>query len=163
MSAVENKFGESDGRPVGRLRPHPIQYFGMAFVPVILVAVAVVSYQKSPTGSLLIAAGFLIAFSLYFAVRWFGFAGARKDKDDLVVTGPLWSRRIPLAHVDRVSFGYVAVTWHTRRGKRRWTPITPLWSKPRPLEVVTRHSNNKVMTIRSWVECEKTARSSNDE
>ncbi|WP_313539515.1 hypothetical protein [Leifsonia aquatica] len=53
--------------------------------------------------------------------------------------------------LDRVTTGYVFVVWRTRSGVWRWTPITSLWSKPRPLDVVTRYSNRNVRVIRGWV------------
>ncbi|MFJ3489911.1 hypothetical protein [Leifsonia aquatica] len=118
-----------------RLRPHPFQYVGGSILPLTNV----------------IGAAVLIATSVYLAVRWFGFAGARRLGDTLIVSGILWSRRIPLRRIDRVTTGYVFVVWRTRRGGWRWTPITSLWSKPRPLDVVTRYSNRNVRVIRGWV------------
>ena len=135
-----------------RLRPHPFQYFGGFLPPAVLVLAGSVAVHTDPDApQLRNAVVVLIAFSGYLTVRWFGFAGARRVGDALVVTGVLWSRRVPLYRIDRVTTGYVFVVWRTSRGRRRWTPVTALWSKPRPLDFVTRYSNRNVRTIRDWV------------
>jgi len=134
-----------------RLRPHPFQYVGGSILPLTLILVGIFTVQADSDTPNVIGAAVLIATSVYLAVRWFGFAGARRLGDTLIVSGILWSRRIPLRRIDRVTTGYVFVVWRTRRGGWRWTPITSLWSKPRPLDVVTRYSNRNVRVICGWV------------
>lgn len=130
-----------------RLRPHPFQYVGGSILPLTLILVGIFTVQADSDTPDVIGAAVLIATSVYLAVRWIGFAGARRLGDTLII---LWSRRIPLRRIDRVTAGYVFVVWRTRRGGWRWTPITSLWSKPRPLDFVTRYSNRNVRAIRGW-------------
>jgi hypothetical protein len=109
-------------------------------------------WLQSPSYSAALVALVFCGGSLYGAVRWIVFAGASRDGDTLVISGLVWSRRIPLRQVDGVTKGYVTVHWHSRNGRRIATPVTALWSKPRPIEFVTRYSNARVNTIRSWVQ-----------
>lgn len=132
-----------------RLRPHWIQRIAV-LVPGIVVSAAGFSvWANSPSSATL--ALMLVGGSLYGAVRWVAFAGVSRRGDILLVSGLVWSRRIPLRQIDRVTKGYVTVHWHSRNGHRVATPVTALWSEPRPMEIVTQYSNERVNEIRSWV------------
>lgn len=134
-----------------RLRPHILQIVGM-FIPtgILIFASLSVWNPDKPAVSLILVLVFC-PVSLYVLVRWVGFAGVRRHGDDLIVTGMFWSRRIPLARIERVTFGYVSVRWRNRRGSRILTPVTALWSEPRSLDFVTRHSHEAVSKVRVWV------------
>jgi len=140
-----------------RLRSHPFQYVGGVLPPAIVILIGVFAYPSEQDLPQLVGPGIFVALGGYYVIRWLGWAGAHRDGDDLVVTGVMWSRRIPLGQIDRIRSGYVAVSWRTQRGTRRWTPITPLWSKLRPLEFVTRHSNHEIRIMREWVTEARTA------
>lgn len=142
-----------DGAPW--LRPHWLQLIGL-FVPIAIVVGATFAVWLARPSA---ASDFVMAVvgvtGLYLAVRWELVAGVRRSGHQIVVAGVLWSRRIRLDRIDKISKGYVAVHWHTRRGRPMVTPITALWSKPRPLPIVTGHSNHAVDVIRGWVLAER--------
>src|SRR5215218_6787088 len=59
---------------------------------------------------------------------WLGVRGYRMrvvlDDSAIAVHGYLWSRRIPADVVAGISL-LPAIRWVSKRGRRRWTPITP--------------------------------------
>ncbi|QNE37205.1 hypothetical protein [Leifsonia shinshuensis] len=101
-------------------------------------------------GGVTVATVFILA-SLYVAARWVLFAGIRRHRDRVIVTGMFWSRSIPLRQVDRVTGAYSSIHWHTRSGIRLITPLSALWSKPRPLQDVTQYNNKQLSMLRGWV------------
>jgi hypothetical protein len=134
-----------------RLRPHWIQRLGMLLPGFVVSAAGVITWSNSPTAGGAVFAVVLVAVSALGAVRWLAFAGVTRRGETILVRGLVWSRRIPLRQIDRVTKGYVAVHWHSRSGHRVVTPVTALWSKPRPIEIVTRYSDNNVNVIRGWI------------
>ncbi|MEN2736799.1 hypothetical protein ABCS02_03315 [Microbacterium sp. X-17] len=106
--------------------------------------------QNFNAGGVTVAAVFILA-SLYVAARWVLFAGIRRHGDRVIVTGMLWSRRIPLRQVDRVTGDYSSIHWHTRSGLRLITPLSALWSKPHPVQNVTQYNNKQLSMLREWV------------
>ena len=143
-----------DGSPTW-LRPHWLQRLGL-LVPIVIVVGATFSVwvddRSAASDSLMAVVGSL---GVYCSARWLLLAGVRRSRETIVVHGVLWSRRIRLAQIDKVSKGYVAVYWRARTGQMIITPVTALWSRPRPLPMVTRYSNHAVDAIREWVRFEK--------
>ncbi|MDN4613207.1 hypothetical protein P5G50_01975 [Leifsonia sp. F6_8S_P_1B] len=121
-----------------------------------LIPAAAVSYASltvlatEPRVETLVIALLAVVPSAAGAARWTLLSGARLDGATLVVHGLLWSRRIPLSSIRRVSKGYAAVYWVTKAGRRRVTPLTPFWSNPRPVEFVTQYNSRMINAIRSW-------------
>lgn len=133
------------------LRPHWLQRFGMLIPTGVVTAAGVHVLITEATPAAAVAFVILAAPSIYVAIRWVLFAGVVRSSTALVIRGMWWSRRIPLGRVRRVTKGYVVVQWESRRGRLIYSPVTALWSKPRPIETVTEHSDAAVNTIREWV------------
>jgi hypothetical protein len=69
----------------------------------LLVGSASTAWLSSPIKSGLDLAVIVSLVCLYVIVRWTFFMGVRKNGQSMVVTGALWSRRIPLAQIERVT------------------------------------------------------------
>ncbi|MBN9632568.1 MAG: hypothetical protein J0I18_18490 [Actinobacteria bacterium] len=140
-----------DAAPEVRIHPHWLPRLGVLLpTGVLSISSIAVLQQNFNAGRVFVAIAFISA-SLYVAVRWILFAGIRRHGDRVIVTGMLWSRRIPLRQVDRVTGGYSSIHWHTRSGFRLITPMGALWSKPHPLPDVTEYNNKRLTILREWV------------
>ncbi len=79
-----------------------------------------------------IVSGMIAAFAVWALVRIWN-VGVRYDADHLSVAGLLWSRQIPrrsITAVDREPAN-AWVTWRSRSGRTRMTPLTPVWGNNR--------------------------------
>ncbi|HWU21169.1 MAG TPA: hypothetical protein VN088_06575 [Nocardioides sp.] len=125
-------------------------------VPCALVAgSASTAWLASPNGSGFDLAMIISLVCLYVIVRWMFFMGVRKDGESMVVTGALWSRRIRLAQIERVTDFHVFVWWRTRLGLRMFTPLVAFSAQEGSVEVVAQRNRWAIAQIRQWVEQER--------
>ncbi|MBN9632734.1 MAG: hypothetical protein J0I18_19365 [Actinobacteria bacterium] len=83
------------------------------------------------------------------------FMGVRRDGAFLVATGALWSRRIPLARIERVTDFNVFMRWRTRSGIRVFTPLVAFSAQEGSIEYVASRNRWAIAQIRHWVEQEQ--------
>ena len=121
----------------------------------LLVGSAFAAWLASRNGSGLDLAVIISLVCLYVIVRWVFFMGVRRDGASLVVTGAFWSRRIPLAQIERVTDFHVFVWWRTRAGLRIFTPLAAFSAREGSVEIVARRNRWAITQIRQWVEQEQ--------
>ena len=121
----------------------------------LLVGSASTAWLASPIGSGLDLAVIISLVCLYVIVRWTFFMGVRKNGQSMVVTGALWSRRIPLAQIERVTDFHVFVWWRSRSGLRMFTPLVAFSAQEGSVEVVAQRNRWAIARIRQWVEQER--------
>ena len=144
--------GGSEGTVgVNKLRPHWLARLVilLPFGPLAVLAAQFI--WTYPDGTGLVAALVVCPFSVYIMVRWIFFMGVRRDGTSLVVSGSLWSRRIPLDRIERVTDFYVFVWWRTRFGARVFTPLLGFTAREGTLESVARKNAAAISIIRAWV------------
>ena len=132
-----------------RLRPHVIIRLSL-FVPAgILIAASAAAWADVSTSVIprFAASVPIMAASFVLAMRWFLVAGAECANGTLIVRGLLWSRRIPRSQIEKITKGYVFVWWRTPRGHRRVSAMTAFWSRPNPVESVTKYNNDPINSI----------------
>lgn len=132
------------------LRPHPFVRFAMIVPAAVLTYASLNVLIRHPGPETFVLALLFVVPSVAGALRWILVAGASRVEHTLIVRGLIWSRRIPLNAIQRVSKGYSTVYWETSSGQRRATPLTAFWSKPRPAEFITEYNNQRINSIRAW-------------
>jgi len=132
------------------LRPHWIQIVGVLVPIAILVGASFSVWIARPSAGSLFVFAIIALVGIYAGVRWAALSGVRLVNQSILITRLLWSRKVPLERVSKVTKGYVAIHWRTASGKSIVSPVTALWSKPRPVQIITDYSNAAVDVIRAW-------------
>lgn len=145
-------LGEVEGpEDTDHLRPAWLVRVAILVPCALLVGGAFAAWLASPHGSGLDLAVIVSLVCLYVIVRWMFFMGVRRDGESMVVTGALWSRRIRLAQIERVTDFQVFVWWRTRSGLRMFTPLAGFSAREGSVEAVARRNSWAIAQIRQWV------------
>ncbi len=142
---------------VDRLRPNWLGRLLILIPCGLVVGGAVTAWLASPTRSGLDVAIIIFLMCAYVIVRWMFFMGVRRDGAFLVVTGALWSRRILLSRIERVTDFTVFVWWRTRSGLRMFTPVVAFTAQEGAIEFMARRNRWALAHIRQWVEEDRMA------
>jgi hypothetical protein len=123
------------------LRPQQITRVLNAALPLLLV----------PLGLDLFGAWSLAA-SVPLAL-WLGCRGYRTrvvlEESAITVHGYLWSRRIPVQTIAQIT-PFPAVRWLSRRGRRRWTPVTAFADAGRMAPAVSKRNEWAFEQLTDW-------------
>ena len=125
---------------------------GQIAVLVITVAAGVfISVTSWWAGLILFGSAALVGWTLIRVPQ----ISVRYDSNALTVVGVLWSRRIPrhsITAVDRDPDNPM-VWWSAPGGKRRFTPLTPLWNLAYvPLSARSMEARRRYLTrVAAWI------------
>jgi len=84
---------------------------------------------------------------------WLGVRGYRVrvvlEESAVVVDGCFWSRRIPADVIAEISL-FPAARWVSKRGRRRWTPISAFAELGRMAPAVGKHNESAFEQLTEW-------------
>ncbi|MFE4468677.1 hypothetical protein ACFRFH_07650 [Leifsonia sp. NPDC056824] len=146
-----------------RLRPNWLVRVVILLPCGLLTGSAVAAWLASPIGSGWDLAIIVFLACAYVVIRWMFFMGVRRDRAVLVATGAIWSRRIPLARIERVTDFHVFVRWRTRSGIRVFTPLVAFSAQEGSIESVANRNRWAIAQIRRWVQEQNTANKAQDD